>query len=135
MVALPPSAYALKRAVAGFGPELAPILSLEMAAEDVQATRRKHATRKPVQVCRRNFRVRASSLSLSSLVTVAFHFRCLKVCLEVLLVVKILTAALVVCLLTRFVVNAGIQSCTFFLTQAITYSHTNHALKYATARR
>ena len=65
MVALPPSAYALKRAVAGFGPELAPILSLEMAAEDVQATRRKHATRKPVQVCRRNFRVRALSLSLS----------------------------------------------------------------------
>ena len=49
MVALPPSAYALKRAVAGFGPELAPILSLEMAVEDVQATRRKHATRKPVQ--------------------------------------------------------------------------------------
>ena len=115
MVALPPSAYALKRAVAGFGPELAPILSLEMAAEDVQATRRKHATRKPVQVCRRNFRVRALSLSLSLslslfVVTVAFHFRCLKVCLEVLLVVKILTAALVVCLLTRFVVNAGIQS-------------------------
>ena len=108
MVALPPSAYALKRAVAEFGPELAPILSLEMAAEDVQATRRKHATRKPVQVCRRNFRVRALSLSLF-LVTVAFHFRCLKLCLEVLLVVKILTAALVVCLLTRFVVNADIQ--------------------------
>ena len=112
MVALPPSAYALKRAVAGFGPELAPILSLEMAAEDVQATRRKHATRKPVQVCRRNFRVRAISLSLSLfVVTVAFHFRCLKLCLEVLLVVvKILTAALVVCLLICFVVNAGIQS-------------------------
>ena len=110
MVALPPSAYALKRVVAGFGPELAPILSLEMAAEDVQATRRKHATRKPVQVCRRNFRVRAISLSLSLFVlTVAFHFRCLKLCLEVLLVVKILTAALVVCLLTRFVVNADIQ--------------------------
>jgi len=120
MVALPPSAYALKRVVAGFGPELAPILSLEMAAEDVQATRRKHATRKPVQVCRRNFRVRALSLSLSLslslfVVTVAFHFRCLKVCLEVLLVVKILTATLVVCLIARFIVDAGIVSVMNFL--------------------
>ena len=62
--------HALKLVVAGFGPELAPILSLEMAAGGVKARRRKHATRKPVQVCRRNFRVRALffcdfSLSLS----------------------------------------------------------------------
>ena len=56
-----PSAHALKRAVAGFGPELAPILSLEMAVEDVQATRRKHATRKPVKV--RHF---ASEISRSA---------------------------------------------------------------------
>jgi len=33
--------------VVGFGSELAPILSLEMAASDVQANRSKHATRKP----------------------------------------------------------------------------------------
>ena len=102
MVALPPSAYALKRAVAEFGPELAPILSLEMAAEDVQATRRKHATRKPVQVCRRNFRVRAISLSLSLSLCCdrGLSLSLSQTCLEVLLVVKILTAALVVCLLT-----------------------------------
>ena len=45
-----PSAHALKRVVAGLGSELAPILSLEMAAGDVQATLRKHVTRKPVTV-------------------------------------------------------------------------------------
>ena len=50
MVAFPPSAHALKRVVAGFGPELAPILSLEMAAGDVKARQRNHATRKPVKV-------------------------------------------------------------------------------------
>ena len=56
------------------------------------------------------------SLSLSLfLVTVAFHFRCLKLCLEVLLVVKILTATLVVCLIARFVVDAGIASVMNFL--------------------
>ena len=36
--------------VAGLGPELAPILRLEMAAWDVMATRGKHATHKPVTV-------------------------------------------------------------------------------------
>ena len=51
MVAFPPSATAPKRVVVGFGPELAPILSLEMVAEDVKARRRKHATRKLVKVC------------------------------------------------------------------------------------
>ena len=50
MEAFRPSAHALKRVVAGLGSELAPILSLEMAAGDVQATRRKHVTRKPVTV-------------------------------------------------------------------------------------
>ena len=49
------------------------------------------------------------------LVTVAFHFRCLKLCLEVLLVVKILTATLIVCLIARFVVDAGIASVMNFL--------------------
>ena len=63
MVALPPSAHALKRVVAGFGPELAPILSLEMAAGDVKARQRNHATRKPVKVRidRRTFRNQPSS--------------------------------------------------------------------------
>ena len=50
MAAFPPTAHALKHAVAGLGPELALILSLEMAATDVQACRSKHATRKPVTV-------------------------------------------------------------------------------------
>ena len=50
MAAFPPSAHALKHAAAAFGEELAPILRLNMAAEHVQATSRKHATRKPVQV-------------------------------------------------------------------------------------
>ena len=59
-----PSAHALKRVVAELGPELAPILRLEMAAWDVQATRGKHATRKPVTVCRRtNFHLMAKKLS------------------------------------------------------------------------
>ena len=48
-----PSADALKRVVAGLGSELAPTLSLNMAARDVWAYRSKHATRKPVTV--RNF--------------------------------------------------------------------------------
>ena len=56
-MAFPPSVHAPKRVVAGFGPGRAPILSLEMAAGDVKARRRKHATRKPVKVRRRNFRV------------------------------------------------------------------------------
>ena len=55
MAALPPSAHAPKRVVAGLEPELAPILSLEMAAWDVQATRGKHATRKPVTVGEETF--------------------------------------------------------------------------------
>ena len=50
MEAFRPSVDALKRVVVGLGSELAPILSLEMAARDVWASRRKHATRKPVQV-------------------------------------------------------------------------------------
>ena len=50
MAGFPPSARALKRVVAGFRSELAPILSLEMAASDVQANHSKHATRKPVTV-------------------------------------------------------------------------------------
>ena len=50
MASFLPSAHALKRVVAGLGPELAPILRLEMAAWDVQATRGKHATHKPVTV-------------------------------------------------------------------------------------
>ena len=50
MAAFPPSADALKRVVAGLESELVPILSLEMAAEDVWASRRKHATRKLVKV-------------------------------------------------------------------------------------
>ena len=51
MAAFPPSARALKHAVAGLGPELALILSLGMAAGAVQANRSKHATHKPVKVC------------------------------------------------------------------------------------
>ena len=50
MAALPPSAHARKRVVAGLEPELAQIPSLGMAAWGVQATRGKHATRKPVTV-------------------------------------------------------------------------------------
>ena len=50
MAAFPPSAHALKRVVAAFGQELAPILRLNMAAEHVQATSRKHATRNPAKV-------------------------------------------------------------------------------------
>ena len=50
MAAFPPSAHALKRAVAAFGEELVPILRLNMAAGHVQATWRKHATRNPVKV-------------------------------------------------------------------------------------
>ena len=50
MAAFPPSVHAPKRVVAGFRAELALILSLEMAATDVQACRSKHATRKLVTV-------------------------------------------------------------------------------------
>jgi len=50
MAALPPSVHAPKRVVAGLCKELALILSLEMAATDVQAYRSLHATRKPVTV-------------------------------------------------------------------------------------
>ena len=55
MAALPPSAHARKRVVAGLEPELAPIRSLETVAWDVQATRGKHATRKPVTVGEETF--------------------------------------------------------------------------------
>ena len=101
MVAFPPSVHALKRVVAGFGPELAPILSLEMAAGHVKARRRNHATRKPVKVRRRTFRNQALFF-----VTVPVPFLCLKLCLKVLLVaylVKIFTTTLVVCLLCSLV--------------------------------
>jgi hypothetical protein len=58
-----PSAHALKRVVAELGPELAPILRLEMAAWDVQATRGKHATHKPVTLrCTAAFRHSAYAL-------------------------------------------------------------------------
>ena len=50
MADFPTSARALKHAVAGLRPELALILSLGMAAGDVQANRSEHATRNPVQV-------------------------------------------------------------------------------------
>ena len=50
MAGFPPSVNALKRVVVGFGSELAPILSLEMAASDVQANRSKHAIHKPAMV-------------------------------------------------------------------------------------
>ena len=50
MAAFPPSVHAPKRVVAGFREGLALIPSLEMAATDVEACRRKHATRKPVTV-------------------------------------------------------------------------------------
>ena len=50
MAGFRPSADALKRVVAELGSELALIPSLKMAAGDVQAHRRKHATRKPAKV-------------------------------------------------------------------------------------
>ena len=50
MAAFPPSVHAPKRVVAGFREGLALIPSLEMAAMDVEACQRKHATRKPVTV-------------------------------------------------------------------------------------
>ena len=50
MAAFLPSAHAPKRAVAAFGEEVAPILRLNMAAGDVRATWKKHATRKPAKV-------------------------------------------------------------------------------------
>ena len=50
MADFPSSVHAQKRVVAGLRSELARILSLNMAAGDVQAYHRKHATRKPVKV-------------------------------------------------------------------------------------
>ena len=50
MAGFPSSAHALKRVVAGLGSELAQTLSLNTAAGDVQASRRKHATHKPAPV-------------------------------------------------------------------------------------
>jgi len=61
-----PSAHALKRVVAGLGPELAPILRLEMAAWNVRATHGKHATRKPVTVGEETFLSKFSFCVLSS---------------------------------------------------------------------
>ena len=95
MVAFPPSVHALKRVVAGFGPELAPILSLEMAAGHVKARRRNHAIRKPVKVCRRTFRNQA-------LFFVTVPFLRLKLSLKVLLLlvaylVKIVTVVCCIC--------------------------------------
>ena len=56
----------------GLGSELAPILSLEMAAGDVQAHRSKHVTLKPVTV--QNFMLKLSfSLLLSVLVLARFE--------------------------------------------------------------
>ena len=75
MVDFPPSAHALKRVVVGLESELAPILSLEMAAGDVQAHHRKHATRKPVKV-----EAFVSELCFSLL----FPFLCVKPCLKML---------------------------------------------------
>ena len=60
MAILPPSAHAPKRVVVGLRLELAPILRLEMAAWDVQATRGKHATRKPVTVGEEKLSCRSS---------------------------------------------------------------------------
>ena len=93
MAAFRPSAHALKRVVAGLGSELAPILSLEMAAEDVLAHRRKHATRKPVKV----------ETFVSEL---CFYYCFLSLCETVfedaaIGLVKILIATLVGCLITR----------------------------------
>ena len=76
MAILPTSAHALKHVVAGLGLELAPILHLEMVAWNVQATHGKHATRKPVTVCRRsNFLAEALFL---------FFFSVMLVCARVL---------------------------------------------------
>ena len=72
MAGFRPSVHALKRVVAALGSELAPILSLEMAARDVSAHRRKHATRKPVQV--RN--------AVSNLCFCVFCFFVVLVCFE-----------------------------------------------------
>ena len=70
MAAFPPSARALKRAVAAFGEELVPILRLNMAAGHVQATWRKHATRNPVKV--RHF-VANTSLVVRPLTCLLIH--------------------------------------------------------------
>ena len=50
MVDFRSSVDALKRALVGFGRELARILRLKMAARTVQGRHRKHAIRKPVTV-------------------------------------------------------------------------------------
>ena len=70
MAAFPPSGHAPKHAVAGLGPGLALILSLDMAAGAVQANGSKHATRKPVKV-RHFVLIRLSALSLVSLFLLA----------------------------------------------------------------
>ena len=67
-----PSAHALKRVVAGLGPELAPILRLEMAAWDVMATRGKHATHKPVTVGEETFLSKLSFCVLSVMLLSVF---------------------------------------------------------------
>ena len=86
MAAFPPSAHAPKHAVAALGPELALILSLDMAAGAVQANGSKHATRKAVKVC------------IQALFLVAVALLAVRVCLKVLLraigLVKILIAGL-----------------------------------------
>ena len=66
-----PSADALKRVVVGLGSEPAPILSLNMAARDVWASRRKHATRKPVKV--RNYMSKFSVFLFFSLLQFAWR--------------------------------------------------------------
>ena len=72
MAALPPSVHAPKRVVAGLEPELVPILSLEMAAWDVQATRGKHATHKPVTVGEETFLSKLSFCVLSVMLLSVF---------------------------------------------------------------
>ena len=80
MEAIPLSARAPKHAAAGLGPELALILSLGMAVGAVQVNRSKHATRKPVKVCRGNIRVLGQALFL-----VAIALLAVQVSLKVLL--------------------------------------------------
>ena len=74
MAGFPHSVDALKRAVVGLESELAPILSLEMAAGDAKASRSRHATRKPVKVqnsilnlcfCRCLFSISSFAVSVS----------------------------------------------------------------------
>ena len=105
MAASLPSVHALKRVVVGLGSERALILSLEMAVKDVWASRRKHATHKPVQVQNR--------------FVSCYDFFLVKMCLKVLAaigLVKLLIATLVGCLLTRLISHSsfncdGIHAC------------------------